>query len=75
MKQHALDKTAMFVCKIKYLKPPKHLIQYLNLKNSLNKIILSAAHMHLHIMFVWLFFNFFIGLFLEEFVLDEEIIL
>ena len=23
---------AMYVCKIKYLKPPKHFIQYLNLK-------------------------------------------
>ena len=75
MKYHALDKTAMYVCKIKNLKPPKNFIQYFYLKTEpfylkYNNLV-SCAHASSYYVCLVIVF----GLFLEEFVLGEEIIL
>ena len=66
----------MYVCKIKKVKPPKNFIQYLYLKAEpfylrYNNLV-SCAHASSY--YVCLVIYVF-GLFLEGFVLDEDIIL
>ena len=65
----------MFVCKIKNLKPPKNFIQYLYLKTEpfylkYNNLVSCAQASSYYVCLVMFF-----GLFLEEFVLDDEIIM